>query len=299
MSASKKRKGLGSLGVDVLLSTPVEPVPSTTAYERGSDTTDAVNYVAVDLIDRSPYQPRQHMPVEGIQELADSIRAQGLIQPVIVRMLADRYELIAGERRWRAAQLAGLQEIPVVVKDVNDQTAAAMALVENLQREDLNPIEEAYAMSNLIKQFDWTHQEVADAVGKARATVSNSLRLLELASEVRELMKEKYLSMGHARALLALAKDHQGQIAQTVVAKQLSVRQTEQLIRKLTAGNNGKSVQIRNQKDPNIQDLENRLADTLGAHVAIKHGEKSNKGKIVIRYNNLDELDGILQKMGN
>ena len=295
MAGSKKRKGLGSLGVDVLLSTPVEPV-ATTAESEISDNT--ATYVSVDLIDRSPYQPRQHIPAEGIQELADSIRAQGLIQPVVVRKLADRYELIAGERRWRAAQLAGLQEIPVVVKEVNDQTAAAMALVENLQREDLNPVEEAYAMSNLIKQFDWTHQEVADAVGKARATVSNSLRLLELAGEVRELIKQKQISMGHARALLSLPKDQQGQAAQLVVEKQLSVRQTEQLIRKLTSASGKKSSATKPEKDPNIQNLESTLADLLGARVAIKHSDKSSKGVVEIRYNNLDELDGILRKIG-
>ena len=298
MAGNKKRKGLGSLGVDVLLSTPVEAVPAPAEATNTSSAT-GLDYVAVDLIDRSPYQPRQHIPAEGIQELADSIRTQGLIQPVVVRKLADRYELIAGERRWRAAQLAGLQEIPVVIKEVNDQSAAAMALVENLQREDLNPVEEAYAMSNLIKQFDWTHQEVADAVGKARATVSNSLRLLELAGEVRELIKQKHLSMGHARALLALDKEKQGQIAQTVVEKHLSVRQTEQLIRKLTSADGKKASSPSIQKDPNIQNLENSLADSLGASVAIKHSGKSNKGTIQIRYNTLDELDGILRKIGS
>ena len=298
MAGNKKRKGLGSLGVDVLLSTPAEAVPATTTVNDGSGGT-GLNYVSVDLIDRSPYQPRQHIAAEGLQELADSIRTQGLIQPVVVRKLADRYELIAGERRWRAAQLAGLQEIPVVIKEVNDQAAAAMALVENLQREDLNPVEEAYAISNLIKQFDWTHQEVADAVGKARATISNSIRLLELASEVRELIKQKQISMGHARALLALPKDQQGALAQAIVEKQLSVRQTEQLIRKLLTTGDKKSATSESQKDPNIQNLENNLADSLGARVAIKHSEKSKKGVIEIRYNNLDELDGILRKIGD
>ena len=297
MAGNKKRKGLGSLGVDVLLSTPMEAAPATaTAPDSGGST--GLNYVSLDLIDRSPYQPRQHITAEGIQELADSIRTQGVIQPVVVRKLADRYELIAGERRWRAAQLAGLQEIPAVIKEVNDQTAAAIALVENLQREDLNPIEEAYAISNLIKQFNWTHQEVADAVGKARATVSNSLRLLELSSGVRELIKQKQISMGHARALLAIPKDQQESLAQTIVDKQLSVRHVEQLIRKLSTAGNKKRAASDTQKDPNIQNLENNLADSLGARVAIRHSEKSKKGVIEIRYNNLDELDGILRKIG-
>ncbi len=297
MAGNKKRKGLGSLGVDVLLSTPVEPVAATTTAGDSSDSA-GLNYVAVDLIDRSPYQPRQHISAEGIQELADSIRSQGLIQPVVVRKLADRYELIAGERRWRAAQLAGLQEIPAVIKEVNDQAAAAMALVENLQREDLNPVEEAYAISNLIKQFNWTHQEVADAVGKARATISNSLRLLDLSGSVRELIKQKQISMGHARALLALPKDQQEALAQTIVDKHLSVRQVEQLIRKISTAGENKSAASKPQTDPNIQNLENNLANSLGARVAIKHSDKSKKGVIEIRYNNLDELDGILRKFG-
>ena len=297
MAGNKKRKGLGSLGVDVLLSTPVEAVPAT---KTSSDSRNSagLNYVSVDLIDRSPFQPRQQINAEGIQELADSIRSQGLIQPVVVRKLTDRYELIAGERRWRAAQLAGLQEIPAVIKEANDQTAAAMALVENLQREDLNPVEEAYAISNLIKQFNWTHQEVADAVGKARATISNSLRLLDLSSGVRDLIKQKQISMGHARALLALPKDQQEKLAQTVVDQQLSVRQVEQLIRRISAAGEKKPVASGLQKDPNILNLENNLADSLGARVAIKHSDKSKKGVIEIRYNNLDELDGILRKIG-
>ena len=295
MAGQKKRKGLGSLGVDVLLSTPVQEVSSVVETDAGHDA--GLDYIAVDLIDRSPFQPRQHIPEEGIEELAESIRSQGLIQPIVVRRSADRYELIAGERRWRAAQLAELQEIPAVIKEVNDQTAAAMALVENLQREDLNPIEEAYAISNIIKQFNWTHNEVAEAVGKARATVSNSLRLLELPGEVRELIKQKQLSMGHARALLALDRNQQTQIAAAIVSKELSVRQTEQLIRKLTNGSSQRGGNKSSAKDPNILNLESELADTLGAAVTIRHASKSGKGSIEIYYNGLDELDGILRKI--
>ena len=181
MSGQKKRKGLGNLGVDILLSTPAEVVPAKSENKSAT----GLDYIPVDLVDRSPYQPRQTIMEEGLTELADSIRSQGLIQPIVVRKTAKRYELIAGERRWRAAQKAGLEDIPAVIKEVNDESAAAMALIENLQREDLNPIEEAFAISNLTKQFDWTHQEVADVLGKARATVSNMLRLLELPNEVR------------------------------------------------------------------------------------------------------------------
>jgi len=292
MSGQKKRKGLGNLGVDILLSTPAEVVPAKSENKPAT----GLDYIPVDLVDRSPYQPRQTIMEEGLTELADSIRSQGLIQPIVVRKTAKRYELIAGERRWRAAQKAGLEDIPAVIKEVNDESAAAMALIENLQREDLNPIEEAFAISNLTKQFDWTHQEVADVLGKARATVSNMLRLLELPNEVRELMKQEKLTMGHARALLSLQVNQQGQMALSIVAKNLTVRQTEQAIRKIISGVNKTTKPIK--KDPNIQNLENIIADTLGAAVSIKQSASSKKGKIEIQYNDFDELDGILRKIG-
>jgi ParB family chromosome partitioning protein len=292
MSGQKKRKGLGNLGVDILLSTPAEAVPA----KSENKPVTGLDYIPVDLVDRSPYQPRQTMTDEGLTELADSIRSQGLIQPIVVRKTANRYELIAGERRWRAAQKAGLDDIPAVIKDVNDESAAAMALIENLQRENLNPVEEAFAMSNLTKQFDWTHQEVADVLGKARATVSNMLRLLELPNEVRELMKQEKLAMGHARALLSLPANQQNQLALTVVAKNLTVRQTEQAIRKILNGEH--KAQKSAKKDPNIQNLENIIADSLGAAVSIKQSAGAKKGKIEIQYNDLDELDGILRKIG-
>lgn len=293
--SGKKRKGLGNLGVDILLSTPVEAAP--TSQQSEEKHASGLDYIDVDLVDRSPFQPRQNMTEEGLTELADSIRSQGLIQPIVVRKTGNRYELIAGERRWHAAQKAGLDEIPAVIKEANDESAAAMALIENLQREDLNPIEEAFAMSNLTKQFDWTHQEVADVLGKARATVSNMLRLLELPIEVRDLIRQEKLSMGHARALLSLPTSQQGQVAARIVAKNLTVRQTEQTIRKLiNSGSNKTSISPK--KDPNIQNLENIIADTLGAAVEIKHSANSKKGKIEIQYNDLDELDGILRKIG-
>jgi len=301
MAAHKKRKGLGSLGIDILLSSPAkvaskideEPLKSTVA-----SSTDQLT-LAIDLVDRSPFQPRQTMTDEGLQELADSIRSQGLIQPIVVRKIADRYELIAGERRWRAAQLAGLQDIPAVLKQADDQAAAAMALIENLQRENLNPVEEAVAIANLIAQFDWTHQEVAEVLGKARATVSNSLRLLELADSARQMVNDRLLSMGHARALLSLPLEQQNALAKEIVAKQLSVRQTELLVKKLSAQSDKTAQASAIEKDPNIQALENRLADRLGAAVAIRSNQKTGKGKIEIPYNSLDELDGILNKLNN
>lgn len=292
MSGQKKRKGLGNLGVDILLSTPVESAPA----KQEVKATEGLQYLPIDLIDRSPYQPRQTMTEEGLTELADSIKSQGLIQPIVVRKTANRYELIAGERRWRAAQRAGLDDIPAVIKEVDNESAAAMALIENLQRENLNPIEEAVAMSNLTKEFDWTHQEVADALGKARATVSNMLRLLELPSEVRDLIKNQKISMGHARALLSLPSNQQTQLGLEIAKQGLSVRQSELAVRKIlgSANKTPKSV----KKDPNIQNLENVIADTLGAAVAIKQAANSKKGKIEIQYNDFDELDGILRKIG-
>lgn len=300
MAANKKRKGLGSLGIDILLSSPAkvaskaeEPLQATSASMA-----DQLS-IAIDLVDRSPFQPRQTMTDEGLQELADSIRSQGLIQPIVVRKTADRYELIAGERRWRAAQIAGLQDIPAVIKQADDQAAAAMALIENLQRENLNPVEEAVAIANLIAQFNWTHQEVAEVLGKARATVSNSLRLLELADNARQMVNGRLLSMGHARALLSLPLEQQNTIAKEIAAKQLSVRQTEQLVKKLLAQSGKKTKPSTLEKDPNIQALENRLADRLGAAVGIRSNEKTGKGKIEIPFNSLDELDGILNKLNN
>lgn len=292
--AKSKRKGLGNLGVDILLSSKVEAEPTKTTTPGN----DGLDYIGIDLVDRSPYQPRQTISQEGVEELADSIRTQGLIQPIVVRKTNDRFELIAGERRWRAAQLAGLQEVPAVVKEVDNEAAAAMALVENLQREDLNPIEEAVAVANLIQQFEWTHQEVADAIGKARATISNMLRLLELSSEIHTLIQLKQLTMGHARALLSLPKDQQGMAAEIIISKQLSVRQTEQLIKKML-NDGGSQAKTSTKKDANIQDLENRMADSLGAAVSIQHSEKKGRGKIQIHYNNLDELEGILHKIGS
>lgn len=252
----------------------------------------------LDLLQRGRFQPRTDMRPESLQELADSIKAQGIVQPIVVRPLAgtgegaaQRYEIIAGERRWRAAQLAGLAEIPAVVRHVPDEAAIAMALIENIQRENLNPLEEARALERLIAEFGVTHQQAADAVGRSRAAVSNLLRLLELAPEVSELVEKRALEMGHARTLLALTQRRQQvEVAALVARKGLSVRETEALVRRLVTPRTAPATPAR---DPNVTNLESELSGKLGAKVAIQHGA-GGKGKLVVTYNSLDELDGIL-----
>ena len=225
MAAAKKR-GLGK-GLDALLGTREENSKPTGE--------DSLQTLAVDLIQRGQYQPRQDFEPEALNELADSIRAQGMIQPIVVRLLSDKksYEIIAGERRWRAAQIAGLHEIPVVIKDVSDQTAMCWALIENIQRQDLNPLEEAKALERLINEFQMTHDETAEAVGRSRSAVSNLLRLLELDDSVKKMVEARQLDMGHARALLSLTKSKQLEIASKVVKQDLSVRATESLVKQM------------------------------------------------------------------
>lgn len=258
----------------------------------------------LDLLQRGRYQPRVDMRPETLQELADSIKAQGVVQPIVVRPLAgagegatQRYEIIAGERRWRAAQLAGLAEIPAVIRRVADDAAIAMALIENIQRENLNPLEEARALERLIAEFGVTHQQAAEAVGRSRAAVSNLLRLLELAPEVCELVEKRALEMGHARALLGLGqRRQQTEVAALVARKGLSVRETEALVRRLASPGGAASpgaAADSGRRDPNVSRLEGELAEKLGAKVAIQH-TASGKGKLVVNYNSLDELDGIL-----
>jgi ParB family chromosome partitioning protein len=259
----------------------------------------------LDLLQRGRYQPRVDMRPESLQELADSIRAQGVVQPIVVRPLvgagdgaSQRYEIIAGERRWRAAQIAGLADIPAVIRHVPDESAIAMALIENIQRENLNPLEEARALERLIAEFGVTHQQAADAVGRSRAAVSNLLRLLELAPEVSELVEKRSLEMGHARALLGLnQRRQQSEVAALVARKGLSVRETEALVRRLTtpAGQAGSDERgaAGGRQDPNTAHLEGQLAEKLGARVSIQHGA-GGKGKLIVSYNSLDELDGIL-----
>lgn len=260
---------------------------------------DELAKIPVDLLQRGKYQPRIDMRPETLQDLADSIKAQGVVQPIVVRPLAPvtgqplRYEIIAGERRWRAAQMAGLQEIPAVVRRVPDEAAVAMALIENIQREDLNPLEEARALDRLIKEFDMTHQTAAEAVGRSRAAVSNLLRLLELTEEVKLLVEQRQIEMGHARALLALNnRRQQSEVATLVAQKQLSVRETEALVRRLGSDAATQTAPAA-RPDANIRKLESDLSDKLGAKVLIQHAS-GGKGRLVISYNSLDELDGIL-----
>jgi len=259
----------------------------------------------LDLLQRGRYQPRVDMRPETLQELADSIKAQGVVQPIVVRPLAgagegatQRYAIIAGEPRWRAAQIAGLADIPAVIRRVPDEAAIAMALIENIQRENLNPLEEARALERLIAEFGVTHQQAADAVGRSRAAVSNLLRLLELAPEVSELVEKRALEMGHARALLGLGqRRQQAEVAALVARKGLSVRETEALVRRLAAPpaptGSADSTGAGRRQDPNTAQLEGQLAEKLGAKVSIQHGA-GGKGKLVVSYNSLDELDGIL-----
>ncbi|MBS0422807.1 MAG: ParB/RepB/Spo0J family partition protein [Proteobacteria bacterium] len=253
----------------------------------------------LDLLQRGKYQPRVDMRQETLQELADSIKAQGVVQPIVVRPLegstgsSPRYEIIAGERRWRAAQIAGLSEIPAVIRRIPDEAAIAVALIENIQRENLNPLEEARALERLINEFALTHQQAAEAVGRSRAGVSNLLRLLELAPEVAERVERREIEMGHARALLALSnRKQQIEIAVLIVKKGLSVRETEALVRRLQQTPAAKA-DLESTGDPNVNRLEQELAEKLGAKVAIQHST-GGKGKLVVSYNSLDELDGIL-----
>jgi ParB family chromosome partitioning protein len=254
----------------------------------------------LDVLQRGRYQPRVDMRTETLAELAESIKSQGVVQPIVVRPIessnggeTQRYEIIAGERRWRAAQMAGLAEIPAVIRHIPDEAAIAVALIENIQREDLNPLEEARALTRLINEFGLTHQQVADAIGRSRAGVSNMLRLLELAPEVCELLEKRTIEMGHARALLPLTqRRQQSEVALLVAKKSLSVRETEALVRRLqspaAAGSEPASG-----RDPNVERLEQELMEKLGARVAIQQGS-GGKGKLVVSYNSLDELDGIL-----
>lgn len=250
----------------------------------------------IDRIQRGKYQPRQNFDQESLQELADSIRSQGIVQPVVVRPEGDHFELVAGERRWRAAQLAGLQKVPAVIRELDARSAAAIALIENIQREDLNPLEEAHAFLRLIEEFDLTHQQVADSVGRSRAAVSNLLRLLDLADPVKQQVNQGLLDMGHARALLALIRHDQIEVARLVVNRGLSVRETELLVKKTLAQQTGARKAQPTAVDPDIQRLENSLSEKLGAAVKIKPGKKGS-GQLVIHFHSSAELDGILEHL--
>ncbi|OUS40772.1 chromosome partitioning protein ParB [Oleispira antarctica] len=252
-----------------------------------------IKHLPVEFIQPGQYQPRKDMHQEALEELAASIKAQGLMQPIVIRPLVgkdDRYEIIAGERRWRATQLAGLDTVPVIIRDVPDDAAIAMALIENIQRENLNSMEEAQALHRLQQEFELTQQEVGDAVGKSRATVANLLRLMQLNDDVKIMLERGDIEMGHAKALLGLQDQKQSEAARHVVAKEMTVRQTEAYVRNLQEEVKPKE---KSRPNPDIQRLERTLGERLGANVAIQHSAKG-KGKLVINYSNLDELDGIL-----
>jgi ParB family chromosome partitioning protein len=285
--------------------TPAPLAPNPVAAPAG----DRLTRLPLDILQRGRYQPRSHMDPEALKELAASIRSQGVVQPIVVRPIeattpsgGQRYEIIAGERRWRAAQLAELQDIPAIVRDVPDEAAISVALIENIQREDLNPLEEARALERLISEFSMTHQQAAEAVGRSRAAVSNLLRLLDLAPEVCDQLEAKALEMGHARALLGLTtRRQQVEVGALVEKKGLSVRETEAIVRRMTqsgtdnAGTDKTGTDASaSAADPDVQRLELDLAEKLGARVAIQHS-RSGKGKLVVSYNSLDELDGILE----
>jgi ParB family chromosome partitioning protein len=283
-----KKRGLGR-GLDALLGGSNAAVLEEEAIKADSR---ELQHLPLDLIQRGKYQPRRDMDPSALEELANSIKVQGVMQPIVVRPIGGgRFEIIAGERRWRASQQAGLEKIPAMVREVPDEAAIAMALIENIQREDLNPIEEAVALQRLQQEFELTQQQVADAVGKSRVTISNLLRLIALPEEIKTLLSHGDLEMGHARALLGLALEKQVEAARHVVARGLTVRQTEALVRQWL---NTKEKPVEQAKaDPDINRLEQRLAEKLGAPVQIKHGQKG-KGQLVIRYNSLDELQGVL-----
>ena len=280
-----KKRGLGR-GLEALLPKKAKVAPLKTGLEE----------IPIEFIQPGKYQPRTYFAEDSIAELSDSIKAQGVIQPIVLRPIADdRYEIIAGERRWRAAQLAGIDKIPAVIRTVDDESALAMSLIENIQREDLNPLEEATALKRLIDDFQFTHQEVADAVGKSRSAVTNTLRLTQLSLPVAEMLVAGDLEMGHARALLTLESNEQVRVAKQVIARGLNVRQTEELVR--IAGKIAEGAGEKPGPDPDTRRLEQNLGQTLGQPVQIKH-TKRGAGRLVISYNSLDELDGILSKMG-
>jgi ParB family chromosome partitioning protein len=292
MTAKKKRLGRG---LDALLS---KPALKPAAVEAGGQ--DVLRQIPVELLQRGQYQPRIDMRQDSLEDLASSIRAQGVVQPIVARRLrktgdVQRYEIVAGERRWRAAQLAGLAEIPAVIRDVPDEAAIAMALIENIQRENLNPLEEARALDRLIREFDLTHAEAAEAVGRSRAAVSNLLRLLDLSDKVKPLLEGRQIEMGHARALLAISDaTQQFDAARQIVKKGLSVRETEKLVKHMQDGGTSKAVKKAAPVDGDVRRLEIEVSEKLGAKVRVAHSKKG-AGKLIISYNSLDELDGILK----
>ncbi|KAB2899594.1 MAG: ParB/RepB/Spo0J family partition protein [Dokdonella sp.] len=289
MASRKRGLGLGR-SLDELLGDG--------AATPGNDAEGELRSLALDAITPGKFQPRVHFDDAALDELAASIKAQGLIQPVVVREVGkDRYELIAGERRWRAARKAGLRELPALVKAVPEQAVVAMALIENIQREDLSPLEEAHALARLIEEFGLTHQQVAEAIGRSRAAVSNLLRLLDLPAPLRDLLDRGALQMGHARALASVQPEARAlALAREAVDRQWSVRELEEAVRRASAPATGKAAVPAARRDPNIVALERGLAEKLATRVQVAHA-RSGRGKLVIHYHSLDELDGILDRI--
>ncbi|MCP5153458.1 MAG: ParB/RepB/Spo0J family partition protein [Ectothiorhodospiraceae bacterium] len=291
-----KRKGLGR-GLEALLAGSAPGSDAGRKAPAASPEDGELRALPVERIRRGRYQPRVAFDTEALDELAQSIRARGVVQPIVVRPLPDGgFEIVAGERRWRAAQRAGLAEIPAVVRDIPDEAALAVALVENVQRENLNPVEEARALKRLHDEFGLTHQQAAEAVGRSRAAVSNLIRLLDLAPEVLEQLEGGALEMGHGRALLTLAPAMQREAAAAVTARGLSVRQTEALVRQMTRPPGQTPSRGRTETDPDVRRLETDLSERLGAAVRIRGG-RTGRGSIEIRYGSLEELDGILERL--
>jgi len=306
MSAKKTGlgRGLSDLGLGELLSgikSETIKHDNNAGNAKGNESNfahanTALRKAAIDLLRPGRYQPRQDIDNDSLKELAESIKTQGIIQPILVRAQTGRkdYEIIAGERRWRAAQLAGLTEVPIIVKELSDEQAAAIALIENLQREDLNAIDTAQGLQRLVDEFGMTHQAVSESIGKSRATVTNLLRLLNLPEKIKYMVQHGELEMGHARALLALTQYQQLQAAAIIVSKKLSVRASEELVQKIQ--HTQASSPASKKSDPNIMQLQNKLRDSLGTKVKIQHAPKGH-GKFVVYYNSLDELDGILERI--
>lgn len=283
-----KKRGLGR-GLDALLGD---------VNQDENSLNDSLQHFPLDMIQPGKYQPRMDMSQESLEELADSIRSQGLVQPIVVRPIdGGHYEIIAGERRWRASKLAGLESVPVLIKDVSDRNAIAMALIENIQRENLNPMEEANALHRLREEFELTHQQTAEAVGKSRATITNLLRLRNLNDDVKKLLENCDLEMGHARTLLALEGESQSEAALQIVEKGLSVRETEQLIRRLLKPTSTDKQEIAEPSLEEINEIEQRIADKLGSGFSIKH-RANGKGKLVFDYANVDELKRLIKQIG-
>ena len=285
-----RKRGLGR-GLDTLLNRDAGDGAT-------ADSGDTLRQLPIEKLQAGRYQPRSHFDADALAELAESIRQQGVIQPVVVRPLSGgKFEIIAGERRWRAAQQAGLRDLPCVVRETDDNAALAMALIENIQREDLNPLEEALALKRLVDEFDLTHQQAADAVGRSRAAVSNLLRLLELPAAIRKLVDERQLEMGHARALLTLPQAQAEALAREAAAGGWSVREVERRAAALLKAPAAASKPvISSARDPNIDTLERELAELLNTPVSVQHG-RGGRGKLVLTYHSLDELDGILERL--